>query len=206
MKKLTVAALLVAMSLSLAACGGNNNGQDNVNDTQNVTENVDTQTQDDEDSVDVDDTADTQIVDDTEGAVAVEGTVGQVLKDDFLTQVDANADATAQELADALIANPIIPFAGATMPVEEGLLNGFGNTEVTGFSEGVMFAPMIGSIPFVGYVFTLEEGADAETFMQSLKDSADLNWNICTAADEMTVEQSGNKVFFLMSPLNFSEN
>lgn len=92
------------------------------------------------------------------------------------------------------------------MPVEEGLLNGFGNTEVTGFSEGVMFAPMIGSIPFVGYVFTLEEGADAETFMQSLKDSADLNWNICTAADEMTVEQSGNKVFFLMSPLNFSEN
>lgn len=206
MKKLTVAALLVAMSLSLAACGGNNNGQDNVNDTQNVTENVDTQTQDDEDSVDVDDTADTQIVDDTEGAVAVEGTVGQVLKDDFLTQVDANADATAQELADALIANPIIPFAGATMPVEEGLLNGFGNTEVTGFSEGVMFAPMIGSIPFVGYVFTLEEGADAEAFMQSLKDSADLNWNICTAADEMTVEQSGNKVFFLMSPLNFSEN
>ena len=195
MKKLTVAALLVAMSLSLAACGGNNNGQDNVNDTQNVTENVDTQTQDDEDSVNAD--ADTEMVDDTEGAVAVEGTVGQVLKDDFLTQV---------ELADALIANPIIPFAGATMPVEEGLLNGFGNTEVTGFSEGVMFAPMIGSIPFVGYVFTLEEGADAETFMQSLKDSADLNWNICTAADEMTVEQSGNKVFFLMSPLNFSEN
>lgn len=206
MKKLTVAALLVAMSLSLAACGGNNNEQGNVNDTQNVTENVDTQTQDDEDSVDVDDTADTQIVDDTEGAVAVEGTVGQVLKDDFLAQVDANADATAQEIADALIANPIIPFAGATMPVEEGLLNGFGNTEVTGFSEGVMFAPMIGSIPFVGYVFTLEEGADAEAFMQSLKDSADLNWNICTAADEMTVEQSGNKVFFLMSPLNFSEN
>lgn len=204
MKKLTVAALLVAMSLSLAACGGNNNGQDNVNDTQNVTENVDTQTQDDEDSVNAD--ADTEMVDDTEGAVAVEGTVGQVLKDDFLTQVDANADATAQELADALIANPIIPFAGATMPVEEGLLNGFGNTEVTGFSEGVMFAPMIGSIPFVGYVFTLEEGADAEAFMQSLKDSADLNWNICTAADEMTVEQSGNKVFFLMSPLNFSEN
>ena len=204
MKKLTVAALLVAMSLSLAACGGNNNGQDNVNDTQNVTENVDTQTQDDEDSVNAD--ADTEMVDDTEGAVAVEGTVGQVLKDDFLTQVDANADATAQELADALIANPIIPFAGATMPVEEGLLNGFGNTEVTGFSEGVMFAPMIGSIPFVGYVFTFEEGADAETFMQSLKDSADLNWNICTAADEMTVEQSGNKVFFLMSPLNFSEN
>ena len=204
MKKLTVAALLVAMSLSLAACGGNNNEQGNVNDTQNVTENVDTQTQDDEDSVNAD--ADTEMVDDTEGAVAVEGTVGQVLKDDFLAQVDANADATAQEIADALIANPIIPFAGATMPVEEGLLNGFGNTEVTGFSEGVMFAPMIGSIPFVGYVFTIEEGADAETFMQSLKDSADLNWNICTAADEMTVEQSGNKVFFLMSPLNFSEN
>ena len=204
MKKLTVAALLVAMSLSLAACGGNINEQGNVNDTQNVTENVDTQTQDDEDSVNAD--ADTEMVDDTEGAVAVEGTVGQVLKDDFLTQVDANADATAQELADALIANPIIPFAGATMPVEEGLLNGFGNTEVTGFSEGVMFAPMIGSIPFVGYVVTLEEGADAEAFMQSLKDSADLNWNICTAADEMTVEQSGNKVFFLMSPLNFSEN
>lgn len=41
------------------------------------------------------------------------------------------------------------------MPVSEGLLNGF-NAEITGFEEATMFSPMIGSIPFIGYVFKLK--------------------------------------------------
>ena len=66
-----------------------------------------------------------------------------------------------------------------------------------------MFAPMIGSIPFVGYVFTLEEGADAAAFMQTLTDNADPRWNVCVEADETVVENADNMVFFVMCPAQF---
>lgn len=129
-----------------------------------------------------------------------ETTVGSTLLADFYTKTG-----TAQEIADALLSNEVIQFMGATMPVEEGLLNGFGETEIKGFKEGVMFAPMIGTIPFVGYIFTLEEGADLDAFKALLKDNANLRWNICTEAEELIVENNGNTVFFLMSPKSFEQ-
>ena len=129
------------------------------------------------------------------------GTVGETLLEDFKSD---NAG-TAQEIADRLIVNEIIEFAGATMPVEPGLLAGFDNAEITGFEEGVMFSPMMGTIPFVGYIFTLEEGADVEAFKSTLEANANLRWNICTEAEELTVDSEGNKVFFLMSPKSFEE-
>ena len=92
---------------------------------------------------------------------------------------------------------------GGAIEIEPGFLSGFDNYEVTGFSKGAMFAPMMGTIPFVGYIFELEEGADVEAFKTSLKDNANLRWNICTEAEEMTVENEGNMVFFLMSPTEF---
>lgn len=130
-----------------------------------------------------------------------ETTVGSTLLADF----KANNAGTAQEIADRILKNEIIQFMGTTMPVEEGLLTGFDNTEIKGFKEGVMFAPMIGSIPFVGYIFELAEGTDAETFKTTLKDSANLRWNICVAAEETIVESEGNKVFFLMCPKSFEQ-
>ena len=132
-------------------------------------------------------------------------TVGGILAADFKAKVEANESLSAQELADALVTNEIIPFSGAAMPVEQGMLMGFGNAEVTGFSEGVMFAPMIGTIPFIGYVFALEDGTDAEAFVTTLKENADLRWNICTEAEEMVTETAGNKVFFVMCPSAFEE-
>ena len=130
-------------------------------------------------------------------------TVAQHLMYDFEAQVKANPDVTAQEVADKLLENEVIQFSGISMPVEEGLLNGFDNAEIKGFSEGVLFAPMIGTIPFVGYIFTLSDDADAAAFIQSLKDNANLRWNICTEADELLVDNVGNKVFFVMSPTSF---
>ena len=132
-------------------------------------------------------------------------TVGQTLLADFKAKVEENAEVTAQELADGLITNEIIPFMGASMPVEQGLLMGFGNAEINGFEEGVMFAPNIGTIPFIGYVFTLADGTDAEAFVKTLQDNADLRWNICVEAEEMVVESVGNKVFFVMCPSQFEE-
>lgn len=133
-------------------------------------------------------------------APAVTGdTLGQTLLADFEAKA-ADGELSCQILADELMKNPAILFGPATMPVEPGLLTGFGETEITGFKEGTMFSPMIGSIAFVGYVFELEDGTDGEAFMQTLKDNSDPRWNICVEAEETVVGQTGNKVFFVMCP------
>ena len=126
--------------------------------------------------------------------------MGQALLQDFTDRVNAEPDIGAEELAKALLENPVIEFSGDAVPVEQGLLTGFGNTEITGFAQGAMFAPMIGTIPFVGYIFVLDVDADAEAFVQTLKDNADPRWNICTEADETIAEHVGNTVFFVMCP------
>lgn len=83
---------------------------------------------------------------------------------------------------------------------------GFGNDEITGFAEGVMFAPVIGTIPFVGYLFRLDAGTDGDAFVQTLKDQANPRWNICTEADETVVRREGDVVFFVMCPQSMDED
>ena len=130
-------------------------------------------------------------------------TVGNILLADFKSK--ASNDKTALSIAEALSQNSIIQFGAMAMEVSEGLLTGFDNAEIKGFSEGAVFAPMIGTIPFVGYVFILEDGTNASDFISTLKSSANLRWNICTTADEMVAGSSGNKVFFVMSPKSFDQ-
>ena len=130
--------------------------------------------------------------------------VGNTLLSDF--KAKAGSHSSAVSLAEALVANPSISNIGCgAMPVEPGFLTGFDNAEIKGFKEGAMFAPMIGTIPFVGYVFILEDGTNASDFISTLKSSANLRWNVCTSADEMVAGSSGNKVFFVMSPKTFEE-
>ncbi|MBE7024142.1 MAG: hypothetical protein E7412_06750 [Ruminococcaceae bacterium] len=129
--------------------------------------------------------------------------VGNTLLADF--KAKAASSSSAVSIAEGLLANSVIAFSGAAMPVEPGYLTGFGNNEIKGFKEGAMFAPMIGTIPFVGYVFVLENASDVPAFISTLKASADLRWNICTTADEMISGSVGNKVFFVMCPTSFEE-
>ena len=124
----------------------------------------------------------------------VPDTDGGKLQQIFLDELENNPDISSQDLADTIIQNEIIPFEGATMPVEEGWLAGFDN-EITGFRDGVMFSPMIGTIPFVGYVF---ETDDPEGLLSFLKEKANMAWNICTQADETVSAIKGNLVFFMM--------
>ncbi len=113
----------------------------------------------------------------------------------------ANDSENALSVAEAIASSESIAMIGCgAIPVEEGYLVGFDDTEIKGFKEGAMFAPMIGTIPFVGYIFTLEDGADTSEFIEVLKNEANLRWNICTAAEEMVVGSAGNKVFFIMCP------
>lgn len=129
-------------------------------------------------------------------------TVANTLMSDFKSIAKSQ---NAESIANQLIANKIIPFVPAVMPVEEGWLNGFGDAEITGFKEGAMFGPMIGTIPFIGYVFELKDETDVNQFISTLKSNANLRWNICTEADEMAVCSVDKKVFFVMCPKYFEE-
>lgn len=124
-------------------------------------------------------------------------TLGNTLLADFKVKA---ASMNTLALAEALVTNPVIQFSGGAMPVEPGLLSGFGNNEIAGFKEGAVFMPMIGSIAFVGYVFELENEADVPGFISKLRNSADMRWNICVEAEEMVTGSVGTKVFFVMCP------
>ncbi len=125
-------------------------------------------------------------------------TLGQTLLEVFRE----NSDKSTEEIAHACLSSPSIEFMGGVMPVEEGALTGI-DAEVNGFSEGYMFAPNIGTIPFVGYV--LEAGENAENLAETLKANANPRWNICTEAEETICEEEDGKVFFLMCPKDLSD-
>ena len=127
-------------------------------------------------------------------------TMGGKLWAAFEAAVAANASASAEEIANTLLTDPCIPFMGGAMPVEPGLQTGFGNYEVKGFEQGAVFMPMIGSIPFVGYIFDLADGADVAAFVKGLETNAVPNWNVCTTADQTVAGSKGNRVFFVMCP------
>ena len=126
-------------------------------------------------------------------------TVATKLQVAFLDAVKANPAATAEELAGVCAQHEAVSL------IAEGWLNGFDAESITGFSEGAVFAPMIGTIAFMGYIFTLPEGADVEAFKTQLTSTANLRWNICTEAEEMVCDSEGNKVFFVMAPKAFEE-
>lgn len=188
MKRFMAIIMSALIMVSIAGCGGSQNTTGDTNATESTssisaTENASSNSE----SADSD--------------VSADATVGEKLLADF----KADTTGTAEEIANRLITNEIIEFAGMATPVEEGLLSGFDNAEIKGFKEGVMFGPMMGSIAFVGYVFELPEDADVEAFKTTLKDSANLRWNICVEAEELVVENEGNKVFFLMCPKSFEQ-
>lgn len=202
MKKLVVTMLLTAMTVSMMACGNNASAPTESVSTEtsvgsDIAETIET-------SIETEDIS-METTEETETEAAVEGTMGEILLADFQALMEENAEMTTQELADAIITNKIIEFGPATAPVEEGLLTGFGNEEITGFEEATMFAPVIGTIPFVGYVFELGDDADVEAFKTTLSENANLRWNVCTEAEEMVVESVDHTVFFLMCPKSLNE-
>lgn len=125
-------------------------------------------------------------------------TLGRKYAKVFLDSSDKDLTSLAKELSEL----KAIETEFVTMEVEEGYLAGF-TEEITGFSKGVMFAPMIGAIPFVGYVF---ETDDTDALSDKLLKTSDPAWNVCTEADETVMEIKGNRVFFLMCPSENNEN
>ena len=226
MRKTLIYILTAAMALSITACGNKETetqapettvaveteaeettAEETGEETEESTEEVTAESTEEESSeAETDAVVEPETEESKEAADNASGdSVAYTLLADFQAQIQANGNVSAQEIADTLLTNSVIQFMGGSVPVEQGLLSGFGNAEITGFEEGVMFAPMIGSIPFVGYVFDLADGTDAAAFVKTLESNADLRWNICVEADEMVSGVSGDKVFFVMSPLSFEE-
>ena len=210
MKKFLVTMLAVSMAANLVACGCGTTNNNDAN-VENQVEELPAVDPGNEPAAAPEDTpaemptpeVGEEIQTEENGADISGETIGALLAQEFHAIKAENPEITAQEMADKILSNPVIQFGGASMEVQEGLLTGFGNTEITGFNSGVMFAPMIGTIPFVGYVFTLDEGADVDAFMQVLSDNADPRWNICTEAEETVIESADSMVFFVMCPAQF---
>lgn len=183
MNKIIALLMAALMLLSLAACAKDNT-EPSPSQSEAVTESFS------------DEQSSTQ---ESSSEATGDKTFGETLHAAFLDAMAENPDATTLELAELLASNPIIAFGPVTMPMEPGYLPGF-PVDIDGFAECTQFAPMISSIPFVGYVFRLDDGADVDTFVQNLTDNADPSWNICTTAEETIVDHVGNTVFFVMCP------
>lgn len=80
--------------------------------------------------------------------------------------------------------------------VVPGYLPGF-TQDIVAFDDAIMIAPTIGTIPFVCYVFYTEK---PELLMEVIETYHDMRWNICTEAEEMTLNMDHNYVVFAMTP------
>lgn len=132
--------------------------------------------------------------------------LGASILQDFHEALEKGQDKDALTIAQGLLKNEKIQFDGSAYEVEAGLLEGFDQYEVKGFTKAALFAPEISSIAFIGYVFELPETADVDDFVKGLKENANPSWNICVTAEETIVEAKGNMVFFLMCPHSFDRN
>lgn len=173
MKKFLTALLVTTLIVSMTACGNNAESNDTSASTDISTEtSLDTSTSTEE------------IIPPTASTIGAK----------YLAAFSSSPTSTVGESVDELIELNFFDAGLVRMDVEEGYLNGF-TEEIHGFTNGAMFSPMIGSIPFVGYVFESENPND---LLASLNACADPAWNVCTRADETVSFVKGNLVFFLM--------
>ena len=129
-----------------------------------------------------------------------ENTVAQTLGRQFESEIENERD--IEKVTKKIAENEILEISVDASQVKSGdYLSGF-QKEIKDFKNAYVIRPMIGTIPFIAYIFEVENSSE---FAEELKSSADLRWNICTEADEMHVVVRGDYVFFVMSPKNFEQ-
>ena len=127
-------------------------------------------------------------------------TVAQTLGRQFESEIENERD--IEKVTKKIAENEILEISVDASQVKSGdYLSGF-QKEIKDFKNAYVIRPMIGTIPFIAYIFEVENSSE---FAEELKSSADLRWNICTEADEMHVVVRGDYVFFVMSPKNFEQ-
>lgn len=116
--------------------------------------------------------------------------------DIFKDYLGEHPTATALEIADYINAHQHVGQL-YTQEVEEGRLTGI-STYLEGFSDGAIFSPMMMPSTFIGYVFKVAEGGDVDAFMTTLKNNANVAWNVCVVVNTVIVENCGDYVVFMM--------
>ncbi len=136
-----------------------------------------------------------------------ENTTGAKLWAEFEQAVTQNNDAAPKDIASVLVERMADTFFGEATQLEKDaeFFTGFDNYKITGYKDGAVYMPMMGSIAFVGYVFELEDTIDPSAFLKSLTDNCNPRWNICVEADQTVAGAIGNRVFFLMCPKNMGQ-
>ena len=138
----------------------------------------------------------------TEEKISVPDTTGGHFVNVFLK----NQSKSLEEIADAILKDSGLGgHVGQYTTVNEGRLWGFGTADITGFDKGVLFRTDNKRVPFIGYVFELSDNTDAEQFKQTLLDNADLNFNESVKADEVIVQDKGDKVVVIITPEKIEE-
>jgi len=181
MKKILATLLTAVLVSALVGCGTKTNVTDTVDDTSVSTP-----------ATDNNETPANEETPSQAGATYDDSTLGGKLANMFVEGINADKtmDTIANQLAEASDMDCMV------VEAVPGYLNGF-SEEIDGFSKGIQFSPMIGSIAFVGYIF---ETDDADALMAKLNAAADPRWNICTEAAETVCIKQGNYVFFTMCP------
>ena len=179
MKKIAALLLALTMVISIEACGGNNETTTETTVTTETTATTDAT---------------------TEGNTTTDGTT-EAATTAATTSSTVTSTVSVEEAGNAVIAkvaelteNMMVPMG---MMMEPGYLTGF-NTEITGFAETFCFMPMIGTIPFVGYVFRVSDASQADAFVKTLEDNTNMRWNLCTSADTKVVSIHGDLVLYVL--------
>ena len=210
MKKILAILLAAIMLLSVVACGNNNTPDepampdDGGNEPANPETPADPETPEDPTEPEAPTTDYAIGTDDGNGnfiPTPAENTTGWVLWNAFANE--ASMMMFPEMAAGYLMEQPYVPFNGGAMPImpdPEMFYDGFGEYQIEGYAAGAKFMPMMGSIPFVGYIFDLAEGADVKAFIDQLVNNCNPRWYVCVEADQIVAGSIGNRVFFLMCP------
>lgn len=126
--------------------------------------------------------------------------VAGILTSQFKEEMKKSKD--SYEVIQKISKNEKIAISVDVIELKNGdYVDGF-DTEIKGYKKAYAIKPMIGSIPFVAYLFEVD---DAKEFEKKLNDNANLRWNICTEADNKSSAVVDHYVFFVMAPKSFEE-
>jgi len=126
--------------------------------------------------------------------------VAGILTTQFKEEMKKSGDAL--EVAKKISENENIAISVDVVELKNGdYIEGF-DKEIKGYKKAYAIKSMISSIPFIAYIFEVE---DAQGLEKELNDYANLRWNICTQADHKASAVVDHYVFFVMAPKNFEE-
>ena len=179
MKKLISMLLVLAMALSLAACGNNNSPA-----TEAPTQ------------------APTEATEEVTEAATEEMTEEVVDEEEIVMELSA-----METLLNRIVEIQPVEFMGGTMPIdltdtsEDGLWmikNYTGLDNADSITEAAFFEPMMGSIAYSMVAVKVAEGADIKTVAEGMKNGIDQRKWICVEADDLQVVSHEDVVLLIM--------